>query len=205
VGRAGDSVLCRLCGERFRLITPTHLWHRHRWSGSRPSELYKKRFGVATVWSDASRRAMSESLESHYDRKGRLWTRRRIVAAVARRVRAGRPLRFRDVWRDEPELYWTAQRLFGSWEEALRAAGVEPPPWPEWTRERIVGEIRRRAKAGRSVRYASVFRDSKPLYWAGQRVLGSWQAALRAAGVSGPPGSRRGSPPTSRGRRPGRP
>lgn len=170
-----DSIRCRLCGERFRLITPTHLRGRHRWTSDNPGLAYKARFGLATVWSGASRRAMSDSLVASHDRRGRLWTRERLLAGL-RRLRSPR---FRDVLRSEPKLYWTAQRLFGSWKSACRAAKLPRAlwdRWPEWTRERVLREIR-----ARDTYHWSVVPDS--LYWAAQRLFGSWQAALRAARV----------------------
>ena len=173
VGRADDqSVRCRLCGEHFRLITPTHLRSRHGWSGENPGLAYKARFEVASVWCRDSRRAMSASLTASHDRRGRLWTRARVLAAL-RRLRSAR---FRDA---EPRLYWTAQRIFGGWEEACRAAGIAPGAWPEWTRARVRKEI----GSCRDVRWSAV---PAPLYWAGQRLFGSWRAALKSAGRAQP-------------------
>lgn len=195
VGRETDSVRCRLCGERYRLITHTHLWNRHRWDDEHPSVAYKEKFGVATVWSDASRRAMRSSLLAHYDRKGRLWTRERVTEGIRRRARRGKSLHFSAVWHDERELYWTAQRLFRSWKGALRAARVPAeawPRWPEWTREHILQEIRDRRKEGKAVHFSAIWPAGKPLYWAAQRVFGSYRAALRAAGV--PPDGWKRSP-----------
>ncbi|HEX7899998.1 MAG TPA: hypothetical protein VF950_19685 [Planctomycetota bacterium] len=174
-----DSIRCRLCGEAFRLITPTHLRSRHRWTSENPGLAYKERFGLATVWSGASRRAMSVSLVAAHDRRGRLWTRERLLSGL-RRLRSAR---FRDVLRSAPKLYWTAQRLFGSWTSACRAAKLPEALWdcwPEWTRERVLREIRGK----KDVRWRAV---TPSLYWAGQRLFGSWKRALGAAGVAPPP------------------
>jgi hypothetical protein len=181
-----DSVRCRLCGERYRLITPTHLWSRHRWRDDHPALAYKERFGVATVWSRASRRAMSRSVRTHYDRKGRKWTTERLLAALRRLRRDGRALRFSAVSSARPELYWTAQRLFGSWKAACRAAGLprsEWDLWPEWTRERVILAIRERHRSRSPLHWKGVWDGEKSLYWAAQRYLGSWRSALRAANV----------------------
>lgn len=166
-----DSIRCRLCGEAYRLITPTHLRRRHGWTSENPGLAYKARYKLPSVWSRASRRAMSASLVEAHDRRGRVWTRERVLAELRRH----RSARFRDL---PPTLYWSAQRLFGRWEKALEAAKL-PKLWPEWTRERVVREIR----ALRNVRWSAVSGD---LYWAGQRLFGSWTRALTAAGVSKP-------------------
>src|SRR5688572_18990326 len=118
---------------------------------------------------------MSESLVASHDRRCRLWTRERLVA----RLRRLRSARFRDVLRSAPKLYWSAQRLFGSWKSACRAAKLPRALWdcwPEWTRDRVRREIRARDKF-----HWSVVPDS--LYWAAQRLFGGWPSALRAAGV----------------------
>jgi hypothetical protein len=165
---SSDSVRCRLCGERFRLITHTHLASRHRWSGERPTQAYKERYGG--LWSEASLRAMRESLVASHDRRGRKWTLPRLL----REIRKLKGRRFREV---PPELYWTAQRLAGSWRAALRAARLPEPAWPEWTRERVLAEIRRRPGPRR--RWSAVNRELPSLYWAAQRIFGSWRRAVK--------------------------
>lgn len=134
-------------------------------TGERPTQAYKERHGA--LWSTSSRRAMSASLVAHHDRRGRKWTEERLV----REIRKLKGLRFREVVRRRPELYWTAQRVFGSWSAALQAARLPVPPWPEWTRERVLAEIRKRPAARR--RWSAVSRELPGLYWAAQRLFGS--------------------------------
>lgn len=165
------EVRCRICGETYRLITPSHL-RRHGWTGSNPGLAYKARFGVPTLWSAASRRALSASLTASHDRRGRRWTRRGLLQALRRSGAA----RYRDA---EPRVYWTAQRLFGSWKAACRAAGLPRArwdAWPAWTPGRVIREIRRR----RDVHWSAV---PARLYNAGQRLFGRWAAALARAGI----------------------
>lgn len=181
-----DSIRCRLCGETFRLITPTHLRSRHRWTSENPGLAYKERFSLDSVWCRASRRAMSASLVAAHDRRGRLWTRERLIAKL-RRLRSAR---FRDVLRAAPKVYWTAQRLFGSWKAACRAAGLPRERWdrwPEWTRARVLDELRDRDAVAWSA-------APPPLYWAAQRLFGSWKRALKAAGL--PPATPKWTPGT---------
>jgi hypothetical protein len=126
---------------------------------------------------------MSTSVRAHYDRKGRKWTARRIQDGIRRLARAGKPLRFSAVSRSNPELYWTAQRLLGSWTSACRAAGLRAADWPEWSRERVREVLRQRHRAGNPVHWKAVWKADKSLYWAAQRYHGSWKAALRAADI----------------------
>lgn len=129
---------------------------------------------------------MSDSLFAHWDRSGRIWTQKVILEGIRKRVRSGKQVHYSAVWRGQKELYWTAQRLFGSWKAALRAAGVPREAWtlwPKWSRARIVDAIRKRYRSGRAVQYSAVWKVDKSLYWAAQRHWGSWKAALRAASI----------------------
>lgn len=182
------TVRCRLCGERFRMITHTHLRSRHGWRVDSPTETYKRRFGLESVWSPASLRIMSRSLVDRWDQRGRRWDRRAILRGIRTLARHGGRVHFSAVWDARPELYWTAQRLFGSWRRALAAAGIPRSRWTRerWTRERVVRNIRRLRRAGRPVTFGGVWPRHRSLYWAAQRTWGSWQRALRAAGVPAP-------------------
>jgi hypothetical protein len=79
----------------------------------------------------------------------------------------------------------TARRIFGSWDAALRAAGLDPneirQPRKVWTPEAMVKEIQRRHKAGRPVSAQEASRMG--LRYPARKLFGSWDAALRAAGL----------------------
>lgn len=86
----------------------------------------------------------------------------------------------------------TLRRRFGSWEAALREAGIAPLPPRRWPRERIIGALRAWAHAhGRPPR-ASEWRPGDPN---GERPsaqvvvsrFGSWALALKAAGLNSQP------------------
>lgn len=61
-----------------------------------------------------------------HNRRGIDWTRDRVVAAIAECRAAGAPLNAKAVERDWFTLLLYARRLFGSWDAALSAAGLDP-------------------------------------------------------------------------------
>lgn len=56
------------------------------------------------------------------------WSRQRVIEHILLRQQAGKPLTFRRVQKDQGALLWAAIRHFGSWNDALAAAGVTAEP-----------------------------------------------------------------------------
>ncbi len=79
--------------------------------------------------------------------------------------------------------------LFGSWREAVRAAGLDPQEAfrhrRKWTRDRILSRIRQLHAAGCDISYAAAKREQQYLVVAASspRFFGSWKAAVEAAGI----------------------
>lgn len=115
-----------------------------------------------------------------------------IVTELRRRKKAGEPISIKKILPTKagPALLQRAVRLFGSWSRALAAAGLDPfggarSPWFTASKAEIVREIRRRNRAGESVRYGKIGRErsGQPLLKRARKLFGSWNAALRAAGI----------------------
>jgi Homing endonuclease associated repeat len=72
---------------------------------------------------------------------------------------------------------------FGSWNAALRAAGLEvSKEYGKWTRELVIGALRRdAARRGRSPTREewSAARPTRPHWGAVEQLFGSWNAGLR--------------------------
>jgi hypothetical protein len=124
------------------------------------------------------------------------WTREKIIREILRRESAGQPL---DVGRRDPveySLYNAAARVFGSWRNAVMAAGISPDkarvrdPWPP---SRILAGIRSLAKRKRPVTPSELKRRYHSLVAAGQRCFGSWPKAVVAAGIDPDKFRRRGT------------
>ena len=67
------------------------------------------------------------------------WSKERIVAAI-RAWRKHDPL-LRHVYRNDPSLHHAARRFFGSWRNAVHAAGAKPF-LQRWTKQAIIGTLR---------------------------------------------------------------
>ncbi len=85
---------------------------------------------------------------------------------------------------EDRRLYDAAERFFGRWSVALRAAGVLPPGQTKvrtkyWTRQRVVEAIQDLYIRGRPLTYSA----NKRLYAAALARFGNWSKALMAAGV----------------------
>lgn len=90
-----------------------------------------------------------------------------------------------------PKLYWACCRHFGGGLAAIEAAGIdyrrlldEHPR--RWTGTRIIAEIQRRNKKGRTLCLAAILREEprlKRFCYAALYQFGKWSQALRAAGL----------------------
>ncbi len=121
-----------------------------------------------------------------------------ILAEIRRRKRAGEPLRMvrisQEKWGDR--FVHSAKKLFGSWDGALIAAGLEPlepinSPWPQADRAAILAELRRRERSGEALRTNQVTSEKwgHALVTRTAALFGSWTAALLQAGVDPPIGT----------------
>jgi len=115
------------------------------------------------------------------------WTRERILDAIHARHARGRSLASGVVHREGAGLYQASQRLFGSWREALEAAGAPGPQGRgrpcKWSREGILEKIRKEAREHPGSWRMNLLRRTGAIYAAGVREFGTWGAALEAAGI----------------------
>ncbi|MBN1360324.1 MAG: hypothetical protein JW993_07025 [Sedimentisphaerales bacterium] len=115
----------------------------------------------------------------------RRWSRQRVIERIAELASLGRPLNVRAIQVSEATLASAADRYFDSWADALAAAGVDPSLWmlrvPTWTPQRVVQAIQRLQRDGTRLNHAALARNS--LSQAAVKIFGSWDAALREAGI----------------------
>jgi hypothetical protein len=119
------------------------------------------------------------------------WTKLRIIAEIKKARRSGKTLHWSAVTRRRDMLRKAAfaalqRRLFGSWDKALIAAGLdadEVSPYRRWSRTEIVYELRSRRREGTALNSGALQRQSPSLHAAAVRYFGTLDGALAAAGI----------------------
>jgi hypothetical protein len=162
----------RAAAQERRPITPAHV----------PSGLYESiRTSVPGGWA-----AFVESLGIEYTgKRSRDWTDEAVIREIRRRRRGGQPLNLKAVEREGQAVIHQARVRFGSWDGALRAAGIDPGTVRlkhRWTRAEVLTVIRERHARGLSMSRQDAYRDTPRLVKAAQKVFpSSWRRAVKAA------------------------
>lgn len=124
------------------------------------------------------------------------WTRESVIEAIRRRRADHLPINYQAAVKDDEKLTGAARRLFGSWNEALTAAGFDAEevkrearrgpklPRDSWTKEMVIEGIRQAARAGQDLAAHRMQKWNSSLVATGQRLFGSWRDALIAAGYA---------------------
>jgi len=119
------------------------------------------------------------------------WTPPWVIRTIRQAKRAGEDLSWRVVSRRRDAMGHCAiaavrPRLFGSWDKALEASGVDSEKvrrYQGWAKDRCLSVLRKRSKDGEPVNSASIQHDIPGLYGAIIRHFGTFDAALVEAGV----------------------
>jgi hypothetical protein len=117
------------------------------------------------------------------------WTRQRIIALIKQARQKGQELHWGAVSRRRDELGRAAfaalqPRLFGRWDRALSAAGLDADDvarYRTWDRNTVVFEIRSRHQDEEELNSGALQKDDPGLHAAAVRYFGSYDNALRAA------------------------
>jgi hypothetical protein len=155
----------RHSGRPLTRVPMTAVWKNH-------SALYANAKRLFGRWLAALRAA---GLAPDPPRK---WSKQDVLDAIRERQRSG--LSLVGLWRTARPLNRAAKRHFGTWYEALRAAGISDCPRC-WTREQVVADLQACHRDG--IPPPDVWRTNKPLFSAARRLFGSWPRALEASGV----------------------
>jgi hypothetical protein len=120
----------------------------------------------------------------------RRWTEARVIAALRKLKRRGRDLSSTAMKLTHGRLYAAAQRHFETYERALAAIGIDPAAVSRiqrWSKERVIKELRRRHRSGKSLSARVMHRQEPKLHAAAYRLFGSHPAAVCAAGIDHAP------------------
>jgi len=113
------------------------------------------------------------------------WTRENIIRHLVEREANGLSLTVGGQGVDK-SLYSSARRIFGSWRNAIQAAGIAPQQvltWERWSPARILVMIRHLAKRDRPLSTQQMERRYHNIVSSARRHFGSWTKAVLAAGV----------------------
>lgn len=119
------------------------------------------------------------------------WTRQRIVELIRAAHRKRVQLHWAAVTRRGDELARAAfaalqPRLFGRWDKALAAAGLDPrrvSRYRSWSRAAIVTELRGRRKESEALSSGALQKEDASLHAAAVRHFGTYEQALLAAHI----------------------
>ncbi len=86
-----------------------------------------------------------------------------------------------------PAVYAAAERIFGSWKNAIEACGLDYRTirkYKIWTKEIVVREIKNRYKLGQSLNSKYAYKSDRPLYMAAVKRYENWGTAVTAAEIN---------------------
>lgn len=117
------------------------------------------------------------------------WNKAAIIALIKKGRRDGEDLHWSAVTARGDELSKAAfaslqPRLFGSWDRALHAAGLDADEvnrYRKWTKETIVAELRQRHRDHEPLNSGAIQRDDPGLHAAAVRHFSGYDEALRGA------------------------
>ena len=82
-------------------------------------------------------------------------------------------------------VYAAAERIFGSWKYAIEACGLDYNTirkYQIWSKEIIIGKIKKTCKSGQPLSSNYTQKNNRPLYMAALKRYKNWGAAVTAAG-----------------------
>lgn len=187
--------------QQFGVLKITSVEVRRKVAESKKRILRSERAYILGQWGQHSLRTISKRLgvnpstvRTHAYRLGlpplrQAWDKKKVVRALRRARREGKPLHSGGARRAIPLVYRAARSHFGSWDRAVESAGfsyrsiMKSKPFEQWSRLRIVEEIRRLAVRPERLSYRHLNRHCSKLYAAARNYFGSWRSALSAAGL----------------------
>jgi len=120
-----------------------------------------------------------------------IWDEKRVLRELRRLHKSGADLAYTRFARKHQPLLSAAAYHFGSYRDAVIAAGIEYRDVlrrPRWTKQNIIGLIKLARRKGENLHWSAVTRRRDELKLAAfaslqRRLFGSWARALTAAGL----------------------
>src|SRR5262249_44658016 len=119
------------------------------------------------------------------------WTKQRIIALIKDAKRGGHDLHWSAATKRRGDLgrarFGSVEpRLFGSWDRALHAAGLDADEisrYRNWDKSSIAAELKSMHRDGEAMNSGALQHDDPGLHAAAVRHFGSYEKALKAAGI----------------------
>jgi hypothetical protein len=113
------------------------------------------------------------------------WSKEEVLRVIGELSGKGKQLNSGYIARNYPALAYAGRKYCGSWESAVKAAGLDYTKikrQKEWSKGEIVVEIKRMRREGVELRTTIPVRKKyRTLHAAAIRYFGSWAAAMKAA------------------------
>jgi hypothetical protein len=116
----------------------------------------------------------------------RTWDRNTVVFELKARAQDGEAVSSGALQKDDPGLHAAAIRYFHSYDDALRAARLDPNKHRQrrnWTRDEVIRHLRHVASNGQRLSDTALRRQNSALYGAAVRLFGTFTAARKACGL----------------------
>ena len=202
--RLPEYVTCKLCGGKRRNLTQHVLFHH-----GMPAATYKQRFAGATLISEAAlMRRRSERPSTPLQTAPRIiphwepvWSPEYVLDRLAELDRQGVGLNPSAIERAEPALYRWTLAFIGKWDTALEAIGLDPARIrlaarkQVWTRQSVIKALCQRRLTRQPLNWLAIVAANRSLSWAALRLFGTYDNALKAAGLDPKKIRRRPVPP----------
>jgi hypothetical protein len=167
-GEGIDFVRCHICGKHLRVISGSHL----RIHGIE-REAYMLEYHLSP-----DELCAKESRKLHSRRRDyRPYGKRDWIAAIKKLYKRDGKVFAGHLQRNNPHLYSPGVWLFGSWNNALRAAGFTPDKmrlWAFWDQEKLIKQIQSLSKKNLPVYALYVMKHYPTIFSAANRQCGSW-------------------------------
>lgn len=117
------------------------------------------------------------------------WTKESIAEEIRQLAEQGEDLSYSNVVIHHLSLMRAAMRYYGSWRDAVKAAGVDYDSvrkYRSWNRQRIIERIRELYEQGEDLSWRNVSTNLDPQLAAAAtkpKHFGSWRKAIEAAGI----------------------
>ncbi len=114
------------------------------------------------------------------------FTAEEVVSRLASMFERGKDLRYSYLRRHSSKLFNAARKCFGSYEAAVNAAGLDYPPsepMRHWTAPIVLKSLRELHRRKADLRRRQFRKANLPLYQAAVHYFGTYQSALKKAGI----------------------